>query len=29
LLDREKYAADVEEGSSYKETVIHAEDLGR
>lgn len=29
LLDREKYAADVEEGSSYKEAVVHAEELNR
>ncbi|KAG0571082.1 hypothetical protein KC19_6G210100 [Ceratodon purpureus] len=29
LLDRQKYAADVEEGISYKDSVIHAEDLNR
>jgi hypothetical protein len=29
LLDRAKYAADVEGGSSYKQGVIHAEDLSR
>ena len=27
LLDRAKYAADVEEGTSYKQAVIQAEDL--